>query len=79
MAESWSQYSPLIGRELAPILVSDWLLQTVVIYDRAAGRRLARLTVPGSSFPLSLSLGWSSILVGDKSGGLHLIDTTHDR
>ena len=55
------------------------MLQTVVIYDRAAGRRLARLTVPGSSFPLSLSLGWSSILVGDKSGGLHLIDTTHDR
>ena len=24
LADSWPQYSPLIGRELVPILASDW-------------------------------------------------------
>jgi len=53
--------------------------RTLVIYDRAAGKRLKRLHIPGGSFPLSLSLSWNSLYVGDKSGALHLIDTSHDR
>lgn len=53
--------------------------RTLVIYDRAAGKRLKRLHIPGGSFPLSLSLSWNSLYVGDKSGALHLIDTSYDR
>jgi len=53
--------------------------RTVVIYDRAAGKRFKRLSIPGGSFPLSLSLSWNSLYVGDKSGAVHLIDTSQDR
>lgn len=41
--------------------------------------RFKRLTIPGDSFPLSLSLSWNTLYVGDKSGAVHLIDTSHDR
>merc|ERR1711902_151895 len=50
--------------------------RTLVIYDRAAGKRFKRLTIPGGSFPLSLSLSWNSLCVGDKSGTVPLIDTS---
>jgi len=53
--------------------------RTLVIYDRAAGKRLKRLHIPGGSFPLSLSQSWNSLYVGDKSGAVHLIDTSQDR
>merc|ERR1712179_246329 len=43
------------------------------------GKRLKRLHIPGGSFPLSLSLSWSSLYVGDKSGAVHLVDTSYDR
>ena len=46
---------------------------------RVAGKRYKRLTIPGSGFPLSLSLCWNSLYVGDKSGGIHLVDTSQDR
>ena len=41
--------------------------------------RFKRLTIPGESFPLSLSLSWNTLYVGDKSGTVHLIDISHDR
>jgi len=53
--------------------------QTLVVYDRVAGRRFKRISIPGENFPLSLSLHQNSLYVGDKSGGLHLIDAGQDK
>lgn len=53
--------------------------QTLVVYDRLAGKKFKRISIPGEGFPLSLSLHNNSLYVGDKSGGLHLIDAGQDR
>jgi len=53
--------------------------QTLVVYDRVAGKKFKRINIPGQSFPLSLSLQDNSLYVGDKGGGLHLIDASQDR
>ena len=53
--------------------------QTLVVYDRVAGRKFKRIAIPGEGFPLSLSLHNNSLYVGDKSGGVHLIDAGEDR
>ena len=53
--------------------------QTLVVYDRVAGKKFKRINIPGQGFPLSLSLQDNSLYVGDKGGGLHLIDASQDR
>jgi len=53
--------------------------QTLVVYDRVAGRKFKRINIPGDGFPLSLSLHNNSLYVGDKSGGVHLLDAGEDR
>ena len=53
--------------------------QTLVVYDRVAGKKFKRITIPGEGFPLSMSLHNNSLYVGDKSGGVHLVDTGEDR
>jgi len=52
--------------------------QNLVIYDRAAGKKFKKVLIPGHSFPMSMSWSGNSLYVGDKSGSLYLIDTTHD-
>lgn len=53
--------------------------KNLVVYDRAAGRRMKKVEIPGPHFPMCLSLHGSSLYVGDKGGGLHLLDCTNDR
>jgi len=53
--------------------------RTLCIYDRRARKRMGRVTIPGSSFPLCFSHSESSLYVGDKGGSLHLLDPTGDR
>jgi WD40 repeat protein len=53
--------------------------QNLVVYDRTAGKRMKKVEIPGSSFPMCLSLHGPSLYVGDKGGGLHLLDGTYDR
>jgi len=53
--------------------------QTLVVYDRAAGKRYKKVPIPGRSFPLCMSIHHNSLYVGDKAGGLHLIDMAEDR
>ena len=53
--------------------------QTLVVYDRVAGKKFKRISIPGHNFPLSLSLQANSLYVGDKGGSLHLIDAGQDR
>ena len=55
--------------------------QSLVVYDRVAGKRMKKLSIPGEGFPLSLSVSGAGqcLYVGDKSGTLHLIDTSFDR
>ena len=55
--------------------------QSLVVYDRVAGKRMKKLSIPGEGFPLSLSVRGAGqcLYVGDKSGTLHLIDTSFDR
>jgi len=75
-----SHSKPVLGVKVTPRhIMSLSEDQTLVIYDRVAGKRYKRLTIPGSGFPLSLSLCWNSLYVGDKSGGIHLVDTSQDR
>jgi len=50
----------------------------LVVYDRAAGKKLKKVMIPGNSFPMSFSWHGNSLYVGDKSGSLHLVDTTND-
>jgi len=52
--------------------------QSLVVYDRAAGKRFKKILIPGHSFPMSMSWHGNCLYVGDKSGSLHLIDTTND-
>jgi WD40 repeat protein len=52
--------------------------QTVVIYDRAAGKRLKKVTIPGQHFPICMASEGHCLWVGDKGGALHLLDTTMD-
>jgi len=52
--------------------------QSLVVYDRAAGKRFKKLLIPGHSFPMSMSWHGNSLYVGDKSGSLYLVDTTND-
>jgi len=75
-----SHSKPVLGVKVTPRhIMSLSEDQTLVVYDRVAGKRYKRLTIPGSGFPLSLSLCWNSLYVGDKSGGIHLVDTSQDR
>ena len=53
--------------------------QTLVVYDRVAGKELKRVNIPGWGFTYSLSLQDNSLYVGDRDGGLHLIDASQDR
>jgi len=53
--------------------------RSVCIYDRRARKRMGRVTIPGSAFPLCFSLSHNSLYVGDKGGSLHLLDPTNDR
>ena len=53
--------------------------QTLVVYDRVAGKRYKKVPIPGRSFPLCMSIHHNSLYVGDKAGGLHLIDMAQDR
>jgi len=53
--------------------------RTLCIYDRRARKRMGRVTIPGSSFPLCFSLDENSLYVGDKGGSLHLLDPTNDK
>merc|ERR1719427_740484 len=53
--------------------------QTLVVYDGAAGKRYKKVPIPGRSFPLCMSIHHNSLYVGDKAGGLHLIDMAEDR
>eukprot|EP00092_Neocalanus_flemingeri_P006727 GFUD01007267.1.p1 GENE.GFUD01007267.1~~GFUD01007267.1.p1 ORF type:complete len:429 (-),score=115.95 GFUD01007267.1:225-1511(-) len=50
----------------------------LVVYDRAAGKRFKKVLIPGHSFPMSMSWYGNALHVGDKSGHLHLLDTTND-
>lgn len=50
----------------------------LVVFDRKAARKYKSVDIPGDSYPLSMSLHDNVLYVGDKTGGLHLIDTTHD-
>ena len=53
--------------------------QTLVVYDRVAGKELKRINIPGQGWTTSLSLQDNSLYVGDLRGGLHLIDASQDR
>ena len=53
--------------------------QTLVVYDRVAGKELKRVNIPGKGYTDSLSLQDNSLYVGDRDGGLHLIDASQDR
>lgn len=53
--------------------------QTLVVYDRVAGKKFKRIAIPGEGFPLSLSLHNNSLYVGTKNGGVHLLDAGEDR
>jgi len=50
----------------------------LVVFDRRAARRLKSVDIPGESFPMSMALRDNVLYVGDKTGGLHLIDTTEE-
>jgi len=50
----------------------------LVIFDRRAARRYKSVDIPGDSYPLSMSLRENVLYVGDKTGGLHLINTVDD-
>lgn len=52
--------------------------QTLAVYDRAAAKRLKKVTIPGQQFPICMSLQGNSLWVGDKGGNLHLLDLTGD-
>ena len=53
--------------------------QTLVVYDRVAGREFKRINIQGRGFTTdSLSLQDNSLYVGDSGGGLNLIDTSQD-
>lgn len=52
--------------------------QSLVIYDRAAGKKLKKVTIPGSHFPMCMASQGHCLWVGDKGGNLHLIDTRED-
>lgn len=73
------------SKPVLDVKITDrWILSLsedkfLAIYDRAAGKRLKRVEIPGQSFPMCLSLYDSSLYVGDKEGGLHLIDCGQDR
>ena len=75
-----SHSKPVLGVKMTPRhILSLSEDQTLVVYDRVAGKRFKRVHIPGDSFPLSLSLSLNSLYVGDKSGSVHLIDTSYDR
>ena len=52
--------------------------QTLVVHDRVAGKELKRINIPGEGFTQSLSLQDNSLYVGDRRGGLHLMDASQD-
>jgi len=52
--------------------------QTLAIYDRVAGKKLKKVPLPGSHFPICMSWQGNCLWVGDKGGNLHLVDTTDD-
>jgi len=65
-------------------LTERWILSLsedkfLAIYDRIAGKRLKKVEIPGQSFPMCFSLHSNSLYVGDKGGGLHLIDCGEER
>jgi len=51
----------------------------LVVFDRKAGRKYKTVAMPGPSFPMCMSLYDNSLYVGDKSGGLHLVDIGQDK
>ena len=78
-------------------LAQVWSLsedQTLVIYDRAAGKKMKKVLantwilwspiccvqvpLPGSHFPICMSGQGNCLWIGDKGGNLHLVDTTDD-
>lgn len=52
--------------------------KTLVVHDRVAGKKLKKVNITGDSFPMSMALLDNILYVGDRSGNLHLIDTTAD-
>jgi len=52
--------------------------RTLAVYDRAAGRKLKKVELPGGDFPMAMASQDNCLWVGDKGGRVHLIDTTND-
>jgi len=60
---------------------------TLAVHDRVAGKRLKKVLLPSTSsafqsgqrsFPLSMDWLDNMLYIGDSTGSIHLIDTTHD-